>query len=640
MTAFNSTLTRALNIFISRVWSRLPTTGLITYWSDIIDTDPNLTGVHMTIDIVFGGNNRYFISTQPIRTTDDNGNVYQYIPLLQEEPSISAQYTIGNSNPSQRSFAISFDGRLLNPVDLINDGEPLAGIAEISLQKDGGEYHNRYVIMRGDMSGGVTMGTNTEILTTDIVDPAYTSDKIMPAVFCDIENIPTIPDSYIGHRYPLVFDSYPCVPCINTSSTEYGPTFLVCAGHEHVVNHVYINGNERKSTDNYRGWAAYYSYDRKGNPVTIIRFIVSEPPWESGDAVYAAVSRTDGPTTITDETDGTFLGIEGRERNLIGIIKAILIKGSLLTEAGLDADLFGRAEQKLAVLKVKCLINGSGESDSARCLEYVQNTLCSSFPMISFTFTGRGYGPIVTDRRNEFIVLDLTARQGLLYDRVSDLQESSKSELQNSFTLKYDYDAINDNYRKIVTRNEDNSSLCKISREKFGKYDSDVLESIVIYDDSVANYVLDWMVSHYTLPSYYIEYSASPSMVFLLKLGDNIRLTDSQFDFSSVLGTVTKIEYQKGQTVIGIKLWLLYQNIGESISFGGAFGDAEFNVPGEDEEERDQWGGFGIFGDASGFGVTNYAPPEEEEEEEEEEETLTERTIYDSEGNPIGYRLS
>lgn len=593
MGSFNSTLTKSLNIFITKVWSDLPPSGLIDYWSNIIETDPQMTNVYLTIDIVFGGNNRYFISTHPIRTTDSNNNVYQYIPLLQSEPTINAQYTIGNPNPSQRSFSISFDSRLLKPTDIIATGQSIAGIAEISLQKDGGEYNNRFIIMRGDMSGGVTMGTNDEILTTDIIDPAYTSDKIVPEVFCSIDTIPTIPDSYIGHRYPLIFDNYPYVPCINTSDTEFGPTFLVCAGHDHVVNNVYINGNEKLSTDNNRGWGAYYSYDKLGNPVTVIKFIVALPSWESGDTVYANVSRVDQS------------GVS-RERNLIEVIKAILIKGSLLTEAGLDADLFGRAEQKLSPLKVKCLINGSGSSDSARCLDYVQNTLCGSFPMLSFTFTGRGYGPIVTDRRNEFIALNLTARQGLLYDRTTDLQESSKSEIKNSFTLKYDYDAVNDNYRKIVTRTASNSGLCRISQQRFGLYDESVTESIVIYDDSVANYVLDWMVSHFTLPSYEIEYSGSPSLIFHLKLGDNIKLTDDQFGFSNQTGTITKVEYQKGQAIIGVKLWLLYETIGESVGFGGASGSGDFTLAIVDsEEDRPNWPGFNTFGDASGSEVIN-----------------------------------
>jgi hypothetical protein len=287
MSAFNSALTKSLNVFITKVWSKLPPSGLNEYWNSKIEEDQNLTKAYVTIDIIFGGNNRFFISTQPISTTDGQGNVYQYIPLLQEEPSIGAEYSIGTAAPSQRSFSISFDGRLLEPVSVVMGGDSLAGIAEISLQVDGGNYDNRHIIMRGDMTGGVGFGANEEIVATEIIDPSFTSDKIIPEKFCSFQTIPTIPDSYVGHRYPLIYDAYPHVPCIATSSTEYAPTFLVCIGNEHVVNRVYINGIETPSTDNDRGWGAFHSFDRLGNSVTIIRFVNSSIAWESGDTVYA-----------------------------------------------------------------------------------------------------------------------------------------------------------------------------------------------------------------------------------------------------------------------------------------------------------------------------------------------------------------
>ena len=150
--------------------------------------------------------------------------------------------------------------------------------------------------------------------------------------------------------------------------------------------------------------------------------------------------------------------------------------------------------------------------------------------------------------------------------------------------------------------------MCKISKEKFGEYQGDVLESVVIYDDSVATQVIDWMVSHYTLPSYDIEYAGAAALKFLLNLGDNIRLTDSKLGISNALGTITRIEYGKGQVVIGIKLWLLYENIGSSISFGGAFGNPEFLTPEEEEEEREEWPGFGLFTPANGEGVEEFNP--------------------------------
>lgn len=551
--AFNSTLSRALNVFLTGVWEKLPPVGLTEYWHEIIKTDPNLTDVYMTLDLIFGGQKRLFISSTPISTTSSStGIVYNYLPLMQEEPALDGSYTIGDASPSQRTISISLDGRLIEPSKIISTGNSIAGICEISLQKLDGDYDNRLVIMRGDMTGGVSYGADEEIITTTIVDPAYTIDSIIPNDICTKETIPTVPDSFVGHRYPLVFENYSGVPCIRTSDYMYSPTFVVCAGHDHIVTEIYINGNKKLSSDPNRGWGFGQGYDAKGNRILVLKFVPTTIPWEDGDSVYAYVEKQgEQPKTLMDT------------------IKEILVRGSLLTEAGFDAHLFGKAEAKLNPTQIRCLINGSSENDTATAFSYVESTIGASFPMLSWTFTGRGYGPIVTDRRDDIIVMDLTARQGFLYDRESEVSESSKSDIKNTFTLKYNYDPVNDNYRSIITRNGENASLCKISQEKYGKYEGEVMESVVIYDDRVAEYVINWMVSHYTLPYYYIEYSGSPALMFLLGLGDNVRITDSNINISNAKATVTKIQYEKGQVIVGLQLWLLYENIGDSISLGG-----------------------------------------------------------------------
>ena len=51
--AFNSTLSQALNVFLSDVWEKLPPVALTEYWHDIIQNDPNMKDVYMTLDLVF-----------------------------------------------------------------------------------------------------------------------------------------------------------------------------------------------------------------------------------------------------------------------------------------------------------------------------------------------------------------------------------------------------------------------------------------------------------------------------------------------------------------------------------------------------------------------------------------------------------
>ena len=294
-------------------------------------------------------------------------------------------------------------------------------------------------------------------------------------------------------------------------------------------------------------------FDNENNPIIVLKFIATAVEWESGDTVYVdLIPKNEVPD------------------DLIEIIRRIIINSSMLNEVSLDERLFFRSQTKLAKMYPKCLINGSGSNDSTRALENIQSGLLISFPMISMTYTGKGYGPIVTDRRSEVGVMDLGARQGLIFDRISDIQESAKSDVKNSFTIRYNFNAVDNTYNSVIVRDSNNSPLCKISEDLYGRNDSDVMESVTIFDDKTADAVISWMVSHYALPSYYVEYSGSPQLYFKLMLGDNIRLTDEKLGISSQKCTIEKISYKKGEVIIGLRMWILYDKIGTSTSFGGA----------------------------------------------------------------------
>lgn len=550
-----SNLTAALNIFLQKVWTTSSAKNTLNqYWNSLITNDPQLQNVFLVIDIIWGGSKRILISTHSVSTTSSSSStVYNYLPLLQSEIEISSEYSIGDSAPVQRSLNITLDGRIIDPMSIVLSGQSLAGFAEVSLINDKGDYDNRFVIMKGDMSSGVGFGFKEETISTTIVDPSFTSDKLAPAIVATREKIPTLPDSYVGKRYPLVFGAYPFVPCIRMSEYKYGPSWLVCSGRDYIVDKVYINGNFREASDPYRGYKVVYEFDNENNPIIVLKFIATTVEWESGDTVYVdLIPKNEVPD------------------DLIEIIRRIIINSSMLNEVSLDERLFFRSQTKLVKMYPKCLINGSGSNDSTRALEYIESGLLVSFPMISMTYTGKGYGPIVTDRRSEVVVMDLVARQGLIFDRISDIQESAKSDVKNSFTIRYNFNAVDNTYNSVISRDSKNSPLCKISEDLYGRNDSDVMESVTIFDDKTADAVISWMVSHYALPSYYVEYSGSPQLYFKLMLGDNIRLTDEKLGISSQKCTIEKISYKKGEVIIGLRMWILYDKIGTSTSFGGS----------------------------------------------------------------------
>ena len=183
--------------------------------------------------------------------------------------------------------------------------------------------------------------------------------------------------------------------------------------------------------------------------------------------------------------------------------------------------------------------------------------------MISLAFSGSGIAPVFTDRRSLIVVANLTVGQGVLFDRITSVQESPTEQIFNSFTIKYSYNCVMDNYEKIITIDDTNNVLCAYSVSKLGKQEHEIIESVVIYDDATAQFVATWMADHMALPTYYVEYIGSPKLYFQLKLGDLILITDSELNFTNVKGTVEKIIYSKGKVTIGVRLWLLFEYVNQ-----------------------------------------------------------------------------
>lgn len=508
---------------------------------------------YIAIDCIFGNGKRIRCATEPITLFDSADNAIQYEPLLQEEPMINESYEWKGGTPSQRTFTVSLDARKIDPLSIVFSGDLIAGVAEISLIAPGIPYESRFVFMIGDMIGGCTFGASDETIEFDISDPKLTMDEITPKQIATEERIPTLPDNQKGQRYPLLLSQFSFVPCIRMTSNPYGTSFLVCVGHDFAIESVYRNGSQVYNTANnlvnpYK-WSVVKTKDELGTPITTLDFEYSplleqdEYTWQDGDTVYAVVS-----------------SIKPR-LSLVDTVYSLLVNHTGFGIKGIDQVLLGRSQAKQPTyLNANVCINGSGEN-STTTIEYITSTLLGSFTMVQLAYSAQGLGPIFTDRRAQYQVLDLQSQTGLLYDRVSAFQESSKEDIYNVFTLQYDYDAMNDCYKRTIQRNERNHNLCAISQSKLGRRELAPITSINIFDERTASYVIDWYADHYTLPNYTVQYSGSPRLFFMLKVGDNISLTDEKLNITKANATVSSIEYQRGQVILGLRLWILFDKV-------------------------------------------------------------------------------
>ena len=518
------------------------------------------------IDLIFGNGKRIRISTRSITLLDNATNEsIHYQPLLMEDLEISESYNWDGGSPSQRTFTITMDSRAIDPLNIILNGDILAGTAEISLIDDEIPYEKRFVFMIGDMIGGVTFGANEEVLEVDISDPKLTIDKIVPEFMTSFNTFDEnyLPDNQLGFRYPLIFNKWNKVPCILVYYNAFTPAFLVSLNHNVSVTKVYRNGELKLSNETVLNsnnipnnqlyqWNTENLNDLEGTPYKQISFLNSdlmvynENTWERSDTVYADVETTDTYTVID-------------------LVRILLRDYTGFREKGLDEILFSKAKNKEPnYLTAGICINGSNEN-SITTLDYITNTLLSSFPMIQLAYSAQGIGVVFTDRKQQYTNLHLIRGQNLLYDRVSALQESSKEDLYNVFTIQYDYNAMEDNYNKMIQISSKNNNLCEISEQKIGRREMDTVQAINVFDDLTAEYIANWYANHHTLPSYTVEYVGDPRLYFLLKIGDNIELTDDKLGLQNAKGTITDISYRRGEVTIGFRLWLLYDKISSSL---------------------------------------------------------------------------
>lgn len=517
-----------------------PPATVNSVWFEKIKENPFIEDALITIELIFASGKVLRISTENLNVKDGTRDI-GYLPALYGEPIIETVYGLRDNSAKVRTYALTIDGRHVEPIKEILNGNPLCGYAEISLQYEGSDIKNRFLLLRGEMVGGVVFANDEELVELEISDPKLGNEMLIPQPIADRIAFPTVPDDYNGSRFPEVYYSYPYIPCIRLSGMDRGPTFLVAHGHDYTIEKVYVDGDRHESNSSTYGWEQVYRYSDNGIPYTGVDFKFTSTVWQN-ESVYVSVSSE-------------------KDKNLFEVITNILLDNSDFGIDGINFGLITKSQLKAPFLNANCLINASDTRSMTSAIGYIEKTICASFPMLSPCFTGFGVGVVYTDRTYEQVTANLVLEQNLIFGRVTSLSETGKEELYNEFSIKYNYNAMNDNYEKIITASSETNALCEISQNKFGKRTMPPIESVIIYDEATAQGVINWLVNHYTLPSYYIEYEGVSSLFFLVSLGDVVTLTDEKLGFTNEKCTVEKITYSRGRSIIGLRIWVLYRTV-------------------------------------------------------------------------------
>jgi hypothetical protein len=551
-------------------WAKYDRTGLgrvTSYWADAIKDDPYLRDVVMVVELVFGGaqGGRVLrVATQPVSQVAADGKRFDAIAGLVEEPEIVHEYTLGVGASSVRAFAMTLDARYVSPAELILSGLVLDGFAEVSLQQLGPNrsYEDRLVIMRGDLASGVRFGAvrsaspnraeQAEILDVEVADPKESLTTKLPPWVADSQRFLTLPEEYTGDRVPLVINGFDRIPALRITSLSTGVNDFIFTKGDSAQwsvsgsDGVYVNGVAKSSADATYAWALGTETDALNDIHARIRFTNAATMWADTDSVHVVASRADAD-----------------KLTVVSVIEDVLERHSGFAGDGVNHALFGEADARFgSPLKPSVLVNASSGSNATSVIGWIEDGFLKSFPMISMVWRDGKYGPVVTDFRNAPLARWEAGKAPLL-DRFTLIQSKPKEELFNEFVLRYDYDSIDDVFRKVKLVGASNSSLCRYARQLGGgERHAEPIESKYIVEDGLAQYVLDWMSAHMALPSHYIEYESMTRVYLEQRRGDSVLLTEPEFGWIEEPATIERLTLRRGRVVVGLRVWVRYVDLG------------------------------------------------------------------------------
>ncbi len=503
------------------------------YWQSIAQADPTLSRVYVTVELVFGDGSTIRLARAPITTTSGkSGDVYAWSQGLIEEPSVSSDVQVGSQSAGARSVSLSLPAGLVDANAILANGGILAGIGEVCWQVDGGDYDKRLVLLRGDISGGVAFGTTTEQMQIRISDARLTSSLLVPQTVLDTTRWDEAGEDAIGKRYPLVLNGYPYIPCIRVISSTPHPTYLICEdGRDMQINAMYQNGTSAPA------YTETDTNDLLGTQVLNAAFTAGT--WVDTDSVYADISLVD----------------TARSMSAIQTIEALLRGYTSMGINALNPEMFGIADAAMPGYAPKILINASGEA-TVNILEFVESSLLPTFPMIHMAYDGRGLGPVVIDHRQE---ASAVMEAGVdLIERLSLYTEVSKEDLYTSYSLRYNFNAMNNEWGGAIARDTHTDGACSVTRDRIGgERPYSPIDATWIFTDQLANYVLDWLVDHYSRAAYDVQWTVLPATLFRLRLGMNITYTDAAFSvFTARKATVLGLTWVRGKPSVILRVWL------------------------------------------------------------------------------------
>lgn len=509
-------------------------------WLAALRRDPLLREARVVVDVVLG-RRRFLLSTVQLRSTTKSGALRPTWQQLAAEPELVNAIEPGIPDAQSRSVSVSFRGLPADLRALLSTGWPIAGQAEVSLLVDGMDWEDRIVYLRGPISGGISFGTDEELITIGIADPQVVSAVVPPWTVAR-ERFPEISEDFgsVGEPIPVVLTKCTAYPCLRTKlATSIVETNRFLAGYGVLtVGNTWVDGVLTVPS------GTIHTVDARGLPVTLIEY-----SWSTGDENSSVHANLTGP--------------KAQEMSLIPAIREILsslggVKGERLTER-----LFGEAAAKLADVGASPSARTSPVivlNAQSRALEAIA-ALLGDWPMVSMLWDGPGIGPVVIDSRSEPVARLTLGTYPLMQRANGALYEASPAtELRTSYQIRYGYNPMRDSWAGIVDRNPDNSDVCRMALDICEvEQPEDPIDALSIGDAATAGMIADWLVEHRSRPSVSTVVEAYPEAWLLLREGDTFLFSDPAVGITEARAVIVSRRWQRGgegtRVEIGIRCY-------------------------------------------------------------------------------------
>lgn len=520
-------------------------------WRAQLERDPDLSEAILCVQLLFGADYELHLATKKCSATSTfTGKKVHFHGVLADSAEVVWEYEPGEGNSVAKTLNMRLPNSLIDAAALVRQARVLAGVAEVSLLVDGGDYDDRLVLMRGDLTD-VKYDAVTQLVACTVADPKESVDLHLPPYTLTSERFTNIIPASVGQVLAVVMPSFGAIQGWFVDSHTTAPEVVVCHG-TLTVDTVYVDGVAYADVSAIYPWSQVHGVDKLGAPYTGVQFTGGTGTFdgEGGEKVYVELSG--GPTS----------------GNPVQVVRRLVEHHTTLGVPGANSLLFGKAEARSGYLRGRCCANASG-SGNVKALEFIEGTFLESFPMLSMVWAGGGYAPVYTDRRENLPAFRLVADVHPVLDRASSVAELPKTECFNTFSIQYDYQPITDEFLGYAERTPDNSALCELSRRVTGERHADTIESLYITDAQVAELVMDWLVAHKTMPAHDVAYDVSPGLVVQLVLGDNVALDDPEFGWVDTTATVIRLVYRPARGEAGLRVWNDAVELGGATQVGG-----------------------------------------------------------------------